>query len=183
MKVRFVGSFVKGFPMDDLMHVVFVGRSNVGKSSLINMLVGKDVARVSKEPGRTRAINLFLLEDHGLYLADLPGYGFAKVSKKVREEWKRMIEGYFHACWEDIKLVLLLIDSLVGPTELDIESLNWLQSLNLPHIIALTKCDRASQRELSSTLKKIREFSHAEVVPTSAKEGMGKKELLKYVLS
>lgn len=183
MKVKFVGSFVKDFPKDDFRHVVFIGRSNVGKSSLINMLVGKDIARVSKEPGRTRAVNFFFIEDYGLYLVDLPGYGFAKVSKKVREEWKRMIEEYFHTCWEEIKLVLVLIDSLVGPTQLDLEGIEWLENLKLPYTIALTKCDRASQKEISSAIKKIREFSASEVILTSAKEGKGKKELLKYVLS
>ena len=81
MKVKFVGSFKKDFPKDERRHVVFAGRSNVGKSSLINMVVGQDIARVSKEPGRTRSVNFFLLEDYDVYLVDLPGYGFAKVSK------------------------------------------------------------------------------------------------------
>lgn len=178
-----MGSFWEELPEDDLRHVVFVGRSNVGKSSLINMLVGRNVAKVSKEPGRTRAINLFFLEEYRLYLVDLPGYGFAKVSKKLREEWKRRIEAYFHDRWGNIKLVFVLVDSLVGPTELDIESLYWLQSLKIPYIIALTKCDRASQREMSQTLRRLREVSSAEVVLTSAKEGRGRKELLKYALS
>lgn len=183
MRVRFVGSFFENFPEDELRHVVFVGRSNVGKSSLINMLVGQDIARVSKEPGRTRAINFFLLEEYDLYLVDLPGYGYAKVSKRLRDEWKRVIENYFHTCWRNIKLVVLLIDSLVGPTELDMESIQWLQSLRLPYVIALTKCDRASQKEISSSLKRLREVSDAKVVLTSSKEGKGKRELLKYVLS
>ncbi len=183
MKVRFVGSFLEEFPQDELPHVVFVGRSNVGKSSLINMLVGTDIARVSKEPGRTRAINFFLLEDYKLYLVDLPGYGFAKVSKELREEWRRRIEKYFHTCWKNIRLVVLLIDSLVGPTELDREGIHWLEGLKLPYLIALTKCDKASQRDISSTLKKVRDISHAEVILTSAKEGRGKRELLRYVLS
>jgi len=113
----------------------------------------------------------------------LPGYGYAKVSKRLRDEWKRVIENYFHTCWRNIKLVVLLIDSLVGPTELDIESIQWLQSLRLPYVIALTKCDRASQKEISSSLKRLREVSDAEVVLTSSKEGKGKRELLKYVLS
>lgn len=183
MKVRFVGSFTEAFPQDELKHVVFVGRSNVGKSSLINMLVGRDIARVSKEPGRTRAVNFFLLEEYDLYLVDLPGYGFAKVSKQLREDWKRMVEGYFNACWKNIKLVLLLVDSLVGPTQLDAESIEWLESLRLPYIVVLTKCDRASQKEISHTVGKIRKLTDAYVVLTSAKEGTGKKELLKYILS
>ncbi len=182
MRVRFVGSFVESFPEDNTPHVVFVGRSNVGKSSLINMLVGKDIARVSKEPGRTRTINFFLLEDYKLYLVDLPGYGFARVSKELREQWKVMIERYFDACWERIKLVFMLVDSLVGPTHLDRESLQWLESLKLPYLIALTKCDRARQKDVNSALRSLREISQAEVIATSAKEGKGKREILKYVL-
>jgi GTP-binding conserved hypothetical protein len=97
--VVFVGSFGENFPEDNRRHVVFVGRSNVGKSSLINMLVGRKVARVSKDPGRTRAINFFLWNDE-LYLVDVPGYGYAKVSGEERERWKIMMEKYFTQCRE-----------------------------------------------------------------------------------
>lgn len=181
MEVKFLGSFKDNFPKDGKRHVVFVGRSNVGKSSLINMMVGRKVAKVSKEPGRTRSVNFFLFE--GLYLVDLPGYGFAKVSRVEREEWRGMIEGYFSSCWENIKLVFLLIDSLVGPTEPDLEALQWLQAWKLPYVIVLTKGDRVGQRELHQTLSKIRQCAKGDLLITSSKEGKGKREIMRYVLS
>lgn len=183
MRVRFVGSFKKDFPKGDgRKHVVFAGRSNVGKSSLINMMVGQDVARVSKEPGRTRSVNFFLIEDYHVYLVDLPGYGFAKVSKEEREGWRTMIEDYFKSCWEDIRVVFLLIDSLVGPTELDVKAIEWFEGLRLPYMIVLTKCDRATQKDIHQAVEKVKEVSQAALIKTSFKEGRGKKELLRYAL-
>ncbi len=179
MVVKFVGSLREDFPVDERRHFVFVGRSNVGKSSLINMLTNSNIARVSKEPGRTRMVNFILFEDR--YLVDLPGYGFAKVSKREREEWKAMIERYFEQCRERIALVFFLVDSRVGPTELDKEGILWLESLRLPYLVVLTKTDKASQKEISQTLKKLKEITDAHVVLTSAKEGRGKRELLGYI--
>lgn len=179
--VKFVGSFKEDFPTDDKKHFVFVGRSNVGKSSLINMLTNSNIAKVSKEPGRTRAVNFILFNDR--YLVDLPGYGFAKVSKEERERWKVMVERYFEQCRENIALVFFLVDSLVGPTELDKEGILWLEDIKLPYLIVLTKTDKASQKEISQTIKKLKEITDAHVVFTSAKEGKGKKELLSYILA
>ena len=183
MKVKFVGSFFGNFPKNGKRHVVFVGRSNVGKSSLINMLLGRQVARVSKEPGRTRAVNFIHLEDYDVYFVDLPGYGFAKTSKTQREKWKELVEEYFMSCWKDIKIVFLLIDCVAGPTELDLKALEWLESLKLPYLIVLTKCDRATQKDISKTIKTIKGISSSEVIITSAKEGRGKKEVLRYAIS
>ncbi|MFN3869967.1 MAG: ribosome biogenesis GTP-binding protein YihA/YsxC [Aquificaceae bacterium] len=181
MEVKFVGSFKESFPRDGRRHVVFIGRSNVGKSSLINMLVGTKVAQVSKEPGRTRSVNFFLIEK--VYLVDLPGYGFAKVSKREREEWKRMIESYFMSCWEDIKIVFLLVDCLVGPTDLDVEAIRWIEAWKLPYLVVLTKCDRANQGEIQRTLSKLRNHIKGQILITSSKEGKGKREIGKYVFS
>ncbi|MDW8095764.1 MAG: ribosome biogenesis GTP-binding protein YihA/YsxC [Aquificaceae bacterium] len=181
MKVRFVGSFLENFPCDGRKHAVFVGRSNVGKSSLINMLVGQKVAKVSKEPGRTRAINFFLLEDQGIYLVDLPGYGFAKVSKVERERWRVVIDAYFRTCKDDIKVVFLLIDCVVGPTELDLQALDWLKALGIRCVLTLTKCDRATQEDINKTIKSLGQ--NKEIVITSSKEGRGKKDVLSYVLN
>ncbi|MCS7263075.1 MAG: ribosome biogenesis GTP-binding protein YihA/YsxC [Aquificaceae bacterium] len=183
MRVRFVGSFFRDFPKGKERHAVFIGRSNVGKSSLINMIVGRAVARVSKEPGRTRAVNFFLLEEHQTYLVDLPGYGFAKVSKAEREGWKALTEDYFNSCRESIKVVFLLVDSLTGPTELDLQAIEWLRSLELPYVLVLTKCDRATQKEIYLSTHKVLELTTSEVILTSCKEGRGKREVLKYVLS
>jgi GTP-binding protein len=178
--VVFVGSFRENFPEDHRRHVVFVGRSNVGKSSLINMLVGRKVAHVSKEPGRTRAINFFLWDD-GLYLVDVPGYGYAKVSGEERERWRLMMEKYFTKCKEKIQWVFLLIDSKVGPTPLDRSMIEFLSSFNLPYVLVLTKGDKADQREKEKTIKELSLLSKAPILITSAKEGKGKRELLKFL--
>ncbi|SNZ14640.1 ribosome biogenesis GTP-binding protein YihA/YsxC [Hydrogenobacter hydrogenophilus] len=181
MKVEFLGSYVKDLPQDNIKEVVFVGRSNVGKSSLINMLVGKPIAKVGKEPGRTRAINVFLLEDY-IKLVDVPGYGFAKVSKEERESWKELMERYFTERKNNIKCVFVLIDSKVGPTELDRLMIEWLRHKGINHLAVLTKSDKADQRELSKSLKELKRIGVQKVIITSAKEGRGKKELLKVIM-
>lgn len=177
-EVKFFGSFRENFPKDQRKHVVFVGRSNVGKSSLINMLVGKKVAYVSKEPGRTRSINFFLF-DKNLYLVDVPGYGYAKVSGEERERWKEMIERYFSECKDRIALVFSLIDSRHGPTPLDEQMLRFLEGYQ--YVVVLTKCDDASQKEQSETIKKLRSLTNAPIIPTSAKEGKGREKLLRTI--
>lgn len=180
--VRFVGSFFGNFPEDDREHVVFAGRSNAGKSSLINMLTGTTISRVSKEPGRTRAVNLFLLEEFNIYLADLPGYGYAKVSKEERERWRGLVENYFVQCKDRIRAVFLLVDILVGPTEPDLLALQWFRTLGLKVVLLLTKVDRANQKETHRALNLARRVFDGDVVLTSSKEGKGKKEVMKYVL-
>jgi GTP-binding protein len=181
MRVEFLGSYREDLPKDHFKEVVFVGRSNVGKSSLINMLVGEPVARVSKEPGRTRSINVFLLEGH-IKLVDVPGYGFAKVSKAERESWKRLIESYFRERRQNIRCVFVLIDSKVGPTDLDKLMIEWLRHMHIPYKVILTKTDKASQKELSKSLELLKVLGVNEVIITSAKEGKGKKELYRSIL-
>ena len=181
MKVRFLGSFFKDFPDPVYSEVVFVGRSNVGKSSLINMVVGRRVARVSKDPGRTRSINYFLLDDR-VYLVDVPGYGYAKGPKDEVARWKTMMENYFRLRKENIKRVFLLIDSVVGPQKTDVQMIDWLEFYGLPFVVVLTKTDKASQKEISSTLRKLKEFvSEGAIIKSSAKEGVGKKEILNLI--
>ncbi len=182
MRVRFLRSVISDYPPPDRPEVVFVGRSNVGKSSLINMVVGRNVARVSKEPGRTRMINYFLLEDK-VYLVDVPGYGFARVPVKEREKWRSMMERYFRERKENIKMVFLLIDSVVGVQPLDERMLEWLQFIGVPFTVVLTKTDKATQRELSRTLRQIRNYvGESAVVLSSAKEGKGRREILSRIL-
>ncbi|NPB05936.1 MAG: YihA family ribosome biogenesis GTP-binding protein [Aquificae bacterium] len=187
MRVEFLRSVYR---LEDLppitenrKEVVFVGRSNVGKSSLLNYLVGRSVARVSKTPGRTRAINYFLWDDEGLkaFLVDLPGYGFARGDRKEVENWKKLIEGYFNERKHNVGLVLLLVDSKVGPTELDRLMAEWLEYLGVPYAVVLTKVDKASQKELSQTLKKVKEFTDKPVVKTSSRERRGKEDLMKLI--
>ena len=185
MRVEFLKSVyrLEDLPFEDRKEVVFVGRSNVGKSSLLNYITGRNIARVSKTPGRTRAINFFNWEDNGLkaYLVDLPGYGFARGDKREVENWKRLIEGYFHQRRGNIALVLVLVDSKVGPTKDDIAMFQWLDYLKIPYTVVLTKIDKATQREISSTLKKLKELGINSVVQTSSKEKRGKDKLLKVI--
>jgi GTP-binding protein len=189
MGVEFVKSVYK---LEDLppvtenrKDVVFVGRSNVGKSSLLNYLTGRNIAKVSKTPGRTRAINYFKWDFEGVkaYLVDLPGYGFARGDKREIENWKRLIEGYFHEKRNDIGLVLVLVDAKVGPTEDDIAMIEWLEYLGIPYAVVLTKIDKAKQKDISQTLKKLKEAGVKEVIQTSSKDKRGKEKLLKVILS
>ena len=183
MRVQFLRSTVKDFPPPDRPEVVFVGRSNVGKSSLINMITGRNVARVSKEPGRTRMINYFLL-DENVYLVDVPGYGFAKVPKEEQDRWRRMMENYFRERKDNIRMVFLLIDSVVGVQPLDERMIEWLEYLGIPYTVVLTKTDKAKQREISRTLKQVRNYvGDQAIVMSSAKEGKGKKEILSRIFS
>jgi len=185
MRVEFLKSVyrLEDLPFEDRKEVVFVGRSNVGKSSLLNYLTGRNIARVSKTPGRTRAINFFKWEDNGLkaYLVDLPGYGFARGDKREIENWKRLIEGYFHQRRNNIALVLVLVDSKVGPTKDDIAMFQWLDYLKIPYTVVLTKTDKATQKEISATIKKLKELGINSIVQTSSKETRGKDKLLKVI--
>jgi len=182
-EVSFLGSFKENFPKDNRKHVVFVGRSNVGKSSLINMIVGKRIAYVSKEPGRTKTVNFFSWGKH-IYLVDLPGYGYARVSGQERERWKAMVERYFSECKDKIALVFLLIDGKVGPTTLDEFMVSFLEiQVKLPYVVVLTKWDKATQKERDFVIKKVKALTSVPIVPTSSKENIGKEELIKHVLS
>jgi len=185
MGVEFVKSV---FRLEDLpkgeprKEIVLVGRSNVGKSSLLNFLTGRNIAKVGKTPGKTRAINYFKWDfDNRIkaYLVDLPGYGFARGDKREVENWKKLIEGYFHRRKDNIGLVLVLVDAKVGPTEDDIAMIEWLQYLGIPYAVVLTKTDRASQKELVQTERKLKELGVERLIRTSSKERKGKDQLLK----
>ena len=183
MRVELVSSSIDAFPPKDRPEVVFVGRSNVGKSSLINLITGRNVAKVSKQPGRTRTVNFFLLENK-LYLVDVPGYGFAKRSKEERNRWKVMMENYFTERKDNIKKVFQLIDALVGPQASDVQMMEWLSFMELPFTLVLTKADKATQREISRTIKEVKDrFPHVKRIISSAKEGKGKKEILAEMFS
>ncbi len=171
--------------LENRKEIVFVGRSNVGKSSLLNFLTGKNVARVSKTPGRTRAINYFKwdFENFKVYLVDLPGYGFAVGNRKEVENWRELIETYFNLRRENIALVLLLVDAKVGPTRWDELTVEWLRYLKIPFAVVLTKTDKAKQKELGQTLKRLKRLGITKVVKTSTKEGRGKEEVLRAITS
>jgi GTP-binding protein len=159
--------------------VAVVGRSNVGKSSLINALGNRrSLAKVSKTPGRTRLLNLFEVGGGGT-LVDLPGYGYAAVSGSVRAGWGLMIEGYLLGR-EELQMVLVLVDAEVGPTKLDVQMLDWLRSHDLPHTVVATKHDKV---KASKRAKRKRELIEGcDVAPrdvswVSSAKGTGVAEL------
>ncbi|NPA53934.1 MAG: YihA family ribosome biogenesis GTP-binding protein [Aquificae bacterium] len=185
-KVKFIKSAVRpqDYPPSDKPEVAVVGRSNVGKSSLINAIFKRNIAKVSSSPGKTRLINFFLLNDD-IYFVDLPGYGYAAVSKAERKKWRKMIETYFHNR-DNLKLVVMLVDSRHKPTNLDILMKEWLESLGIPYIVVATKADKLNQSEKAKTKKIIKETlnlpKEIPVILTSSKEGIGIKELMSKIL-
>ncbi|NPA51636.1 MAG: YihA family ribosome biogenesis GTP-binding protein [Aquificae bacterium] len=186
-KVEFIKSAVKpkDYPPPVKPEVAVVGRSNVGKSSLINAIFKRSIAKVSANPGKTKLVNFFSLNDK-IYFVDLPGYGYAAVSKKEREKWKEMIENYFYNR-DNLKLVLLLVDSRYKPTNLDILMKEWLESLEIPYVIVATKVDKLNQSEKARLKKQIKDTldlpDNTPIFLTSAKEGTGIKELVSYIFT
>lgn len=187
-KVRFVTSApdLKAMPTPTLPEYAFVGRSNVGKSSLINALCKrKDLAHTSSTPGKTRTVNHFIV-DESWFLADLPGYGFAKVSKTERGKFSVMIKDYVLRR-ENLMTVFVLVDSRLKPQAIDLEFITLLGEKGIPLAIVFTKMDKLSQREIQTNVK---EFEKAlgeiwEELPlrfgTSAETGKGMQELLQYI--
>ena len=153
--VRFIGSFPAEMPESRLPEVAFAGRSNVGKSSAINGVLGrKSAARVSRSPGRTQTINLFEV-DQRYMLADLPGYGFAKVPEAVQSQWKEMVENYL-GTREGLRLVVCLVDSRHPPQKLDLALLGGLQGAELPFLVVATKVDKLPKSKRRNILAKLR---------------------------
>ncbi len=173
------------FPAPDSIgavpEIAFLGRSNVGKSSLLNALAGEKAAKVSSTPGRTRAINFFLLVDDRqrprLAFADLPGYGYAKISKSISAEWPKFIEPYLQDR-ETLSLCVCLVDSNVPPQERDRQLIDWLRAVNRDFVIVATKTDRLSGNERTRNLAALRKgLGVAEILPVSSKTGAGIREL------
>ncbi len=159
---------------DDLPEISFLGRSNVGKSSLLNSLLNrKKLAKTSNTPGRTQAINFFLINE-SFYFVDLPGYGFAKVSKKMRQDWGKMAEDYL-AKREQLVLSIQLVDARHKPTNLDRQLYEWLTFYKKNNIVIATKADKLSNNKLFKSLKTIREFMpESKVLAYSSITGKGK---------
>lgn len=168
---------LEDLPQDSKPHIAMVGRSNVGKSSLINHLSNqKNLARVSAEPGRTQTINLFNV-DGRFYLVDLPGYGFAKTSKAKREDFAGMLRDYLWQT-EKLKLVLLIIDARIGPTDLDRDMLAYLASGRIPVALIVNKIDKLSNSE-SIQLQRMLEATYPQInfIPHSNVTGQGRGEI------
>lgn len=171
------------FPTDVLPQIAFAGRSNVGKSSLVNSLLQrKSLARVSATPGKTITINFYDI-DKKLYLVDLPGYGYAKRTASEQRKWSMLTDGYFtkNQSIDKLCLVVQLVDSRVGPTKDDIDMLWFLRDTEIPHIIVATKCDKLNRTERNKFDEIIKSCEAAEaasaVIMYSSKSGEGRDEL------
>lgn len=172
-------------PEATLPEIAFSGRSNVGKSSLLNRLVGrKAIARVSQTPGKTREINFFRVND-AFYLVDLPGYGYARVSKEMREKWRRIIERYLETS-EKLRGIVQLVDARHPPTPDDLRMLDFLAGIELPTLVALTKVDKLRPRERAERLANAAlamQLEEDQIIPFSAKTGEGRDELARAVVA
>jgi GTP-binding protein len=170
------------FPTPGLPEIAFLGRSNVGKSSVINTLVGKKLARTSNIPGRTRSINFYEVRRAGqprpeLLFADLPGYGYARISREISEEWARFVDPYLHQR-SSLALCVVLVDSNIPPQESDGLLLEFLASKGRAHAIVATKCDRLSGNELRQAMDTLGQaYGGVPMMAFSAKTGAGKEEL------
>lgn len=176
------------FPKDAVPQIAFSGRSNVGKSSLINCLLGrKSLARVSGTPGKTVTINFYDV-DKKLFLVDLPGYGYARRSGEKRQVFSSLTDSYFTAnpLGDRLRLVVQLVDSRVGPTDDDTMMMQWLLDNGIPFIVALTKTDKLKPRELAEILDNLQhEFFRdvsVEVIPFSSVTREGKDALWEHIL-
>jgi GTP-binding protein len=163
------------FPADGLPEIAFLGRSNVGKSSLLNALVGqRRLAFTSNTPGRTQTINFYRIEGRQ-YFVDLPGYGFAKVPRGFKDEWKELIDGYLRTR-ETLKFSFLLIDARRGWMEKDLDLKDWLDSQNRQYTVIVTKMDKLNQAEQQRSLAGIRKLVQ-DPLPFSALSGRGVREI------
>lgn len=176
----------KDFRRDALPQVAFAGRSNVGKSSVINRLLNrKNFARVGAAPGKTTQINYFKI-DNAFYLVDLPGYGYARVSKGERDRWGRLMEGYF-ADPELMTLGVMIVDARHKPTADDCTMAQWYRGAGCPFLVVANKLDKLKKSEVEGNLQRIRETLELGeedlVIPFSAEKGTGRDELLRAILS
>lgn len=186
-RAEFIRSAVKpaDFPHDGLPQIVFSGRSNVGKSSVINRLLNrKNFARVGAAPGKTTHINYFLI-DQKLYFVDLPGYGYAKVSQAERARWGKLIEAWF-ADSSLMALGAMLVDLRHKPTQDDITMGQWYAASGKPYVVVANKLDKVKKSELQGNIQRIRETlelpDEVPVIPFSAEKGDGKQELIGQIL-
>ena len=177
---RFVKSASRpdDFPRDQRPEIAFCGRSNIGKSSLLNTLTGiEGLARTSSTPGRTQTVNFFNINER-IYFVDLPGYGYAKVPKTVRQMWGPMIEQYLQQR-EQLKLVLMLVDSRMPPQSSDVMMKQWLDHHRIPNKVVLTKTDKLSSNQLVQALRRGAEtLNTKEIIAFSAVTGAGKDKIL-----
>lgn len=185
-RAEFVRSAVKtaDFPTDALPQIAFAGKSNVGKSSVLNRLLGRrNFARVGNQPGKTIHINFFLIDEQA-YFVDLPGYGFAKVSKQERDRWGRLMEQYF-ADPEAITMGFHIVDIRHKPTKDDCTMAEWFKSAGIPFAVIANKLDKIKKSQLEGNLAQIREMlelpEEVPLIPFSAMKGDGREDVLALV--
>ncbi|MFD3156254.1 ribosome biogenesis GTP-binding protein YihA/YsxC [Haloimpatiens sp. FM7330] len=185
-KSEFIISAVKPaqYPNDNKREIAFVGRSNAGKSSLINAITNRrKLAKTSSTPGKTRLVNFFLINDI-LYFVDLPGYGYAKVSKSEKKNWGKVIETYL-VNREQLKKVVLLVDCRHKPTNDDVIMYDWIKYYNYEPVVVATKSDKVSNNQLFKNMKLIRQTlgmeKHEKILPFSALNKKGKEEILEVI--
>ncbi len=170
-------------PPSENIEIAFAGHSNVGKSTLINKIFNrKNLARVSSVPGKTATINFYRLEN--IYFVDLPGYGYAKVSKSEKERWSGLIEGYLNAD-RDMRLVFMLVDMRHAPTKDDVHMINYLIDTETPFVIVLTKADKLNKTERAKRMESFKEeipyFSDIHSIPFSSQTFEGVEEIRQIV--
>lgn len=189
-KVSFYKSMkkVSDYPNAGLPEIAFAGKSNVGKSSLINYLANHSkLAYVSKQPGKTRLVNYFLVNDM-FYIVDLPGYGYARVSKSEKDSWAEMMEAYFEAA-QYLRALVILIDIRHKPTQDDLQMIEWAVHFKVPFMVAATKADKIAKskryhytvqmaKHIEAAIDKDMEFM---IVPVSASGKFGKEKVLDYI--
>lgn len=173
-------------PAPQMPEYAFIGRSNVGKSSLINMLcVRKDMAKTSGKPGKTQLINHFLINENW-YLVDLPGYGYAQVSREKREKWEGFIRHYI-LNRPNLMCMMVLVDSRLTPQRVDLEFMEWLGENGIPFVIVFTKMDKLTKSKIAANIEAYKKelLSNWEELPTmfytSSEERMGREELLDFI--
>ncbi len=174
------------FPSPGVPEIAFLGRSNVGKSSVINSLVGAKLARTSNTPGRTRSINFYEVRRAGqpkpdLLFADLPGYGYAKVSREISADWARFVDPYLHQR-SSLALCLALVDANIPPQESDAQLLEFLTARGRPYAVVATKCDRLSGNQLQQAIRTLGQaYGATPIIAFSAKTGVGKEDLWRQI--
>ena len=185
---KFIGAFPKtdDCPKTEFPEFAFIGRSNVGKSSLINLITNrKELAKVSKTPGKTQTINFFLI-DESWHLVDLPGYGYARVSKSSREVFSKMIK-YYLSHREQLLTVFVLIDCTISPQKIDLEFIGWLGEMRIPFAVIFTKSDKDKALAIQKNIKQFKAkmleswTSLPTMILTSAEKNRGSKEIMEFI--
>ena len=170
---------IRDLPEENVPQVVFSGKSNVGKSSLINTLLIRKIAHISKTPGKTRGVNFFLVNEK-FYFVDLPGYGFSRVNKAMRRKWQHLIDSFFKKN-QNIKLTIQIVDIRHEMTELDYLMLKYLEGYKIKYVIAATKADKLSRGKTISRIKELEAKTGNRVLAFSSNMKTGRKELMNII--